>query len=189
MKNLSLIMLLLIEISCVTTKKYNSSTNTIPSEQVTSDAPDSSVTTPPARFHTEVKYTWVKEVVATANCVLHHKKFIEAVEAVDLFDYSDKNGKQVIADLHKSNCGIRTYKTKNIWSKVLATTYSSDREYFYFNTRKNPRELKYMVNTAIHECLHLVGYGHGNNSSVGKQNSVPYGVGSMAEEVVEFCNQ
>jgi hypothetical protein len=44
-----------------------------------------------------------------------------------------------------------------------------------------------MVNTALHECSHLAGYTHGDNSPVGKENSVPYWVGSKAEEVAVKC--
>lgn len=183
MRNLFLLILLLIELSCVSNKERTvPSTNTIPSGQVATVNPDL-----PAPFHTEISYEWAHSVVKKANCVVTHQKFIDAVSSIDKFDYSDKNGKQVIADLQKARCGIRAYRTRNPWSKVLATTYSSDREFFYYNMRNNPRALKFMVNTAIHECTHLIGYGHGSNSSVGKGGSVPYGVGKIAEDTVQYC--
>lgn len=181
MKNLLLIVLLL-NTACVTKIKYpTSSTNSIPSVQV--EAPSS-----PVPFHTEINYQWAKDLVKVANCLINKQEFINAIESIDKFDYSDKNGKTVIELMKGAKCGIRVYTTKNPWSSAIATTYASDKEYLYLNLRKNPRAMGAMVNTAIHECSHIAGFSHGDNSPVGKENSVPYLIGRKAEELVHLCN-
>jgi hypothetical protein len=138
-------------------------------------------------FHTEIKTQWVNDLVKYANCVINHSDFINEIESQKVFEYTEKTGYAVIAALHERRCGLRLYATKNPFSSVIATTYANDREYLYFNTRKNPRDMKYMVNTAIHECSHLAGFSHGDNSPVGKENSVPYFIGKSSESVVEKC--
>ncbi len=139
-------------------------------------------------FHTEVKYDWAIETVRISNCVLNHPDFKKRVEAIDKFDYSDLNGVQVYAAYSNgSRVGLRVYKSKNPWSKAIATTYGNDKEFFYLNTRKNPRDYGSMVNTSLHEAGHLKGFSHGDNSSVGKENSVNYKVGSIAQEVSAKC--
>lgn len=92
-----------------------------------------------------------------------------------------------IRDLPSSR--ISTYRTRSPWSKVLATTYASDRSTLYLNLRKNPRPMPEMVNTVIHEGLHLAGFSHGDNSPAGKQDSVNYRVGAIAEKYVPECQK
>jgi hypothetical protein len=82
---------------------------------------------------------------------------------------------------------ITTYRSKNPFSKAIATTYGSDKQNMYLNTRANPRKPKYMINTVIHEKLHLNGYSHGSNSNVGKENTVNYYTGSLGEKYAKDC--
>jgi hypothetical protein len=42
-----------------------------------------------------------------------------------------------------------------------------------------------LINSLVHEYMHHYGYGHGDNSSEGKEGSVPYYFGSRAEELCE----
>jgi hypothetical protein len=130
---------------------------------------------------------WMKESAKVANCVLNHAEFKAELALVESFDYSDDNGVQVLEKLSKVKCVASTYKTRNPFSKAIATTYATDKTTYYFNLRKNPRKMKYMVNTHIHECLHLAGYSHGDNSSIGKEKSVNYFVGSLGEKYSEKC--
>lgn len=138
-------------------------------------------------FESKTSLTWLKEVAIKANCVLNHPKTQEAISKVTKFDYSNENGVDVLLKMQAHKAVIRSYKTSNPWSKVIATTYTSNRIDMYFNTRNNPRAMAKMVNTACHEKTHLVGYSHGNNSSVGKQNSVPYYVGKLCEQNYYLC--
>jgi hypothetical protein len=55
----------------------------------------------------------------------------------------------------------------------------------YFNEHKLERTTCSMINTLVHEYMHFVGYSHGDNSPVGKENSVPYYFGNRAQELCE----
>lgn len=132
---------------------------------------------------------WMKSLGTTAECVINNADFQKEVSAIEKFDYSTRNGKQVVADLvAMKDVSISTYKTKNPFSKTIAYTYGGAKV-IYFNTRKNPRSFQSMINTVIHEASHIVGYGHGDNSSVGKGRSVPYWVGAIAEKYVLNCSK
>jgi hypothetical protein len=137
----------------------------------------------------EVKSTlpWMSSLAKTADCIVQSKKFKEEVCSIKSFDYSKKTGHQVIEDISNSRAFVvSTYKTKSPWSKAIATTYGKPKV-VYFNTRKNPRDVPSMVNTLVHEWLHVLNYSHGDNSSKGKENSVNYKVGSIAEKYVQEC--
>src|SRR5690606_6408582 len=74
---------------------------------------------------------WVKKLSEASNCTLKKKSFKDRVESVLSFDYSNDNGKQVYSKLVAHKCTARTYRTKNPWSSVIATTYSSNKKDFY----------------------------------------------------------
>lgn len=181
MKIIFIILLPLIT-ACATNKEFRPLNGTDSIPQVEADTEN-----PASIFHTELKTQWVNDLVRTANCVINHAEFVSSLKAKVAFDYSDETGTNVYTRLEKASCGIRLYATKNPFSSAIATTYATDRKFFYLNTRKNPRPMPSMVNTAIHECTHLVGYTHGDNSPVGKENSVPYWAGDQAEKIAVKC--
>tara|TARA_R110000850_G_scaffold24887_5_gene72377 strand:- start:5628 stop:6212 length:585 start_codon:yes stop_codon:yes gene_type:complete len=172
--------------SCLTsvkTKKPAVVDPTLNTEVVIVEAPTVSKT-----FHTELKTKWVVEAIKVANCVLNHPDFKKKIEEIEKFDYSELNGVQVYAEYSNgSKCGVRTYKTKNPWSSAIATTYNTDKEFLYLNTRKFPFTVGKNVGVLSHECGHLKGFSHGDNRSAGKENSVNYKVGSIAQEISELC--
>lgn len=130
----------------------------------------------------------LQKAVKVANCVVRSEEFLKEVREFAKYDYTEMNSTDVEnAFRNIKPIKVVSYKTKNPYSKVLATTYASDRETIYINTRKLPRPNNGIVNTFIHEGSHLIGFSHGDNSSVGKQNSVPYGVGDIAENHVANC--
>ncbi len=138
-------------------------------------------------FNYRSSLSWVESLALKANCTVRLKEFQKELSAIEKFDFSDDNGKQVLEKLMYNNKTITTYRTKNPFSKAIATTYNTDKENMYLNTRKNPREYKFMVNTVVHEFLHLVGYSHNGNNPVGKEKSVNYYVGSLAEKHSKGC--
>lgn len=130
---------------------------------------------------------WMKILGSTTDCVIKDADFQKEVSAIKKFDYSDKAGGRVVLDLLTAKgISISTYKTRNPWSKAIAYTYAGN-DTIYFNLRNNPRDFKEMINTVMHETTHIVGYGHGSNSPVGKEKSVPYWVGSIAEKYADKC--
>jgi len=153
-------------------------------------APDLSIPVAPRKvFSSSSDTEWLKLAINKANCVLNNQDFIAEVEAFKDYTFTDKSSPQVANAIKELKpIKVALYKTKNPFSKAIATTYASDRETVYINTRRNPRAMPDMVNTIIHEGLHLAGFSHGDNSPVGKENSVNYKVGSIAEKYVEKCN-
>lgn len=130
---------------------------------------------------------WMKNLSATTECVIKDEGFQKEVSAIEKFDYSPKNGKQVVADLLTfKKITLSTYKTKLPWSKTIAYRPVGTAE-VYFNLRKNPRDFSEMINTVIHEWLHVYDYDHGNNSAVGKEKTVNYAVGKISEKYVLNC--
>lgn len=138
-------------------------------------------------FDYQSNLLWVKKLSESANCVIKKDSFASRVYSVVSFDYSTSNGEKVYNDLINHKCTIRTYKTRNPFSSVIATTYLNNKKDLYLNTRSNPRIFPSMINTAIHECLHNAGYSHGDNTPTGKENSVNYKVGKIAELESEGC--
>jgi len=142
-------------------------------------------------FKSRSNLPWVHELQEAANCVIKKESFAHSVREVTGFTYSDKSGVVVYEDLTDSRtCTISTYKTK--WYSpfkyvVMATTWPSDKEKLYLNLRVNPRPMPDMIETVIHECLHLKGYSHGDNSRIGKENSVNYKVGALAKKNSDGC--
>ena len=129
-------------------------------------------------FSFKSSLSWVEKATDCANIVINDKDFQDEAVAKTSFDYSEDDGEKVLNKLLSHHCVARTYKTKNPWSKAVATTYRSNTEDMYFNRRKK-RSIFAWVGTSCHECLHNVGYSHGDNSSVGKENSVNYWYGSL----------
>lgn len=145
----------------------------------------------PARsdvFRTASSIKLIQDSVRVANCVVRSEDFLQEISRFPKYDFTTLSP-GAVADAYRSIKPIQvsSYQTRNPFSKVLATTYSTDRETLYINTRKFPRSLPSVVNTIIHEAGHLINFSHGNNSSVGKENSVNYRVGSIAETHTQKC--
>jgi hypothetical protein len=183
MYRINIILLLLVLVSCkslVDAPSKGEAPTKIEQEEVTPL---------PALFKTSSNLEWVVRAAKVANCVWANGKYIEAIKKIDKFDYSSDNGVNVVSKLSSKTCTVRTYRTRNPWSSVIATTYASDKEHLYLNTRMNGTisPVARLVNTLYHECSHLAGYGHGDNSPEGKENSVPYFIGDVAEQFVAEC--
>ena len=130
-------------------------------------------------FSYNSQYPWVLEVRNCANNIANDKGFQKELAAKKSFDYTDDNGLKVLDKMLSKKCVIRTYKTRNPWSSVYATTFRTNRRDLYLNRRKT-RSISSWVGTSHHECSHLYGYSHGDNSRAGKGNSVPYWIGALA---------
>lgn len=138
-------------------------------------------------FTVRSQYTYMHETVELSRCVLSNQEYQSEIMSITEFDYSDHDGIQVLNNMFDDRQVIySTYRSRNPWSRVIAYRNIGS-SWVYFNRRRNPRPYRFMVNTAIHEASHVKGYGHGNNSSVGKEDSVPYKIGALAEKYVARC--
>jgi hypothetical protein len=131
---------------------------------------------------------WVNGLTSIAECVTKNEAFLKEIGQFPKYDYTTKTPAQVESALRsdKSKMELSTYQAP-FWSKAIAYRNIGDNT-IYFNRRKNPRQYAEMINTVIHEWLHVAGFDHGNNYATGKQNSVNYHGGLIAEKYVGVCN-
>lgn len=155
--------------------------NKTPAQEIKPSLPASSGSV----FSTEAAVYWTIDITKKANDVYKNPEFLKRVGEVYKYDYTVDSPETVKKQLSNSVAVIiALYTTKNPWSSAIATTFNNDRERIYLNTRKHPRPVPEMINTLFHEGLgHLNGYGHGDNYSAGKENSVPYKIGEIAEKL------
>lgn len=139
-------------------------------------------------FTTRSSLPYMAEVARISNCVAGNTEFLKEVELYPKFTFTDKTPAQVAESLKNPKpVVLSTYRTKNPWSAAVAATIGDE---VYFNTRKNPRDMSEMIETSIHEGLgHIQGYGHGDNYPRGKENSVPWALGTMAAKYVTACEK
>lgn len=135
-------------------------------------------------FSYKSSLAWVSEVSKCANSVTNDIGFQNELRKRLWFDYTKDSGEMVWRSLRAHKCVIRTYKPWNVFSKVVATTYTNNNIDLYLNIRRNRSVIEW-VGTAHHECSHNYGYSHGDNSRIGKENSVPYWIGSLAQKYAE----
>ncbi len=173
MRNLILLLLL---VSCANIVPKTSTTTT------TINPPIS----PSSRYINSTSYAWLDEAVRVADCVTDNSAFVAEVYDIPSFYYTSDLGKDVAKNLvKKDSIHIYTYKSKNPFSKVNA--YRGSNGSVYFNLRNNPRDLKDMVNTVIHERLHIWYSHNGNYRTTQNLLSVPYKVGDISEKYVMQC--
>jgi hypothetical protein len=141
-----------------------------------------------AAFTAKSNLSWVESLAAKSNCIIKNDQLLKEIKGIKSFTHGVATGIKVADDLGKIPAiKISTYKSKNPFSKAIATTYPSDKETIYLNLRSNPRAMDDMVATVCHEATHILNYGHGDNSPVGKYNSVPYKVQSLCKKYYHLC--
>jgi hypothetical protein len=90
------------------------------------------------------------------------------------------------------NLIVKLYKSKNPWSKAYGYFSPAKPDHIFLNTRKLNRSKGSIVSSLIHEMIHYVddknkneSYGHGDNSSLGKENTAPYWIDNLAESIID----
>lgn len=133
-------------------------------------------------FQLKSTLSYLPEAIQIADLVMKDEDFQNEVRAITSFKDSKENGHQVVITmLSPKKATVSTYKTFNPYSKTTAYTTGGA---VYFNRWSNPRPMKEMVNTLVHERLHVLKYYHYGNSWKGNENTVPYKVGAIAERYV-----
>lgn len=140
----------------------------------------------------------VQEAVKMANSVLENEDFYIRIRQVTKFDLSTASP-EFIADLiHNSNLdfnvelfypsGWRAIK----YRKTFAYTDGNYPNTIFLNLKKLDREIEDIAATIIHESIHTLDdecveytFGHGNNSSVGKDNTAPYWIGNLVYQILK----
>lgn len=99
------------------------------------------------------------------------------------FDFTEESLETILQRLQdKSRLRVRTFEPNENQMVTIAYHHGGTA---YFNRYKLNRDDCSMINTLVHEYMHFAGYSHGDNSPVGKENSVPYYFGNRAQELCE----
>lgn len=144
------------------------------------------------------KNTKVIKAVGDANKLLNGDKgFYASVVNNKPYDMSNVTNKKLAWLMKKhhveSNVNVVLYCYWNPFSKMKAVFKPSkpDNIYIVKKYAKNASTHS-LVGTLIHEFIHAVDhkyieytFGHGNNSRVGKENTAPYRIGTMAKYISE----
>lgn len=99
------------------------------------------------------------------------------------FDYTDDSLENILQRLQeKIRLKVTTFHPNE---RQMVTIAYHKGGVAYFNKHKLERKECSTINTLVHEYMHFVGYSHGDNSPVGKEDSVPYYFGNRAQELCE----
>jgi hypothetical protein len=134
----------------------------------------------------------INAAIKGASDVLKNKKFYDEIKKHKNFDYTVVSPSDISEYIKNSDASlrIRLYKPNDERSNTTAYVTSKYKNTIFINYYKKDRGLKHVVNTIIHEIVHSVDalqndikFGHGGNSSVGKDNSAPYWIGDLASKI------
>ncbi len=148
--------------------------------------------------------TGLRQAADFCNALYQSQEFWDRIAAIGTFDESAIPATQIVSKLR--SCGsvteIRHWKPGFFnslrYRKTVALT-DPDRAYLIaYHTRFLGNPVARKVNTLVHEHVHNVDffsdgngsieYGHGDQSSDGKQNTAPYRIGAIAQQFYEAAN-
>lgn len=132
--------------------------------------------------------------VERTNVLLKDPDFFDRIRDHPRFDMSTALPSQIADQMERSEIVVSVilYKSKWPWSKALA--FEDDRypRTVFLNERRLNRSLGSICATIVHECVHALDsmvedqrFGHGDNDPNGKENTAPYWIGDLAEEMVD----
>jgi hypothetical protein len=140
----------------------------------------------------------VEQATMMANSVLKNEDFYDRIRQVPKFDLSTATS-AIIADLIINTnlefkvelfypSGWRAIK----YRKTFAYTDGNYPNTLFLNLKKLDREIEDIAATIVHESIHALDdecieytFGHGNNSSIGKDNTAPYWIGNLAYQILK----
>lgn len=140
----------------------------------------------------------IQQAVQMANSILKNEDFYEKIRQISKFDLSTATP-YVIADLiANSNLEFKIelfypsgWKAMK-YRKTFAYTDGNYPNTLFLNLKKLDREIEDIAATIIHEGIHALDnecinytFGHGNNSSIGKDNTAPYWIGNLAYQILK----
>jgi hypothetical protein len=146
----------------------------------------------------EDDHSGVSSAAKMANDILINATFYNRIKAHNNFDLCTASP-SVIADLIQSSNLVFMVNIfyPNVFQaikyrKTLAFTDPRYPNMLFLNFKKLNREIESIAATIIHEAIHALDdeqvqftFGHGNNSSVGKENTAPYWIGNLAFKILK----
>lgn len=135
----------------------------------------------------------VIDCVEFINQLFEEDFFYDSISDIDHFTHTEYSKSEILEKIKNVN-GITTvklYKSLNPWTRSNAYVSPKHKNTLFLNTRKLWRDKGDIINTIMHECVHVIDFndnnkidfGHGDNYSRGKENSVPYRIGQLAKDL------
>jgi hypothetical protein len=129
--------------------------------------------------------------------IMNSEKFLSRLNSIPNFAMSYKNkhlpvtGSDIVQMLKVTHYAFRILTYKGwFWSRVNAYTTGNNPKDIYVNTRHLEREVSSICATIAHESVHLLDFaspwifGHSGNSPKGKQETAPWVVGTLVEQIL-----
>jgi hypothetical protein len=140
----------------------------------------------------------VKEAVEMAIEILRNDMFYTKINEKNTFDLSTAAPKTIAKLMKYSNLEFKIdlFFPSSFWDilkyrNTLAYTNAQFPDTLFLNLKKLKRSPESIAATIIHECVHALDnhskeytFGHGNNSSIGKENTAPYWIGNLAYKLL-----
>lgn len=137
----------------------------------------------------------IKEATAAANELFYNSHFTDTIAAKESFDMSTAKPSYIATSIRNTSnvkTNVKTYRSRNPWSRAIAYFTANRPNDINLNTRKLNRTKGSIVATLWHERIHQLDnldpvhyYGHGNNSPRGKQNTAPYWIDNLAQSIID----
>ncbi len=136
---------------------------------------------------------YLQEAVIKTNELLRSWKFYELIAQQANFDLADISPRQ-IADLMQQttlDMTVDLYYSMSPFKNIDGYDDPEHTSVIHMNIWKIERPVASLCNTMIHFCVHAVNalhdeyyFGHGDNSLTGKENTAPYRIGYLAQNMI-----
>lgn|SRR6185312_6689427 len=125
------------------------------------------------------------------NLLLEEDFFYQAISEHGNFDMANIDASTIAKLLKKSTLRMTVDTYLRPWSKADTIDDLDEPTMIYLNQWRLNRSIPNFCNIFIHQVIHAVNaenpqyeFGHGDNSSIGKENTAPYWIGSLAERTI-----
>jgi len=138
-------------------------------------------------YKVESTLNWIKEAVRITDCVTVQKDFHAEILSVQNFEHYEGENQAIVDSLLSEKVAvIGSYSKKFTKARAYRDVGTNK---IWLNRSKIFKADKDLINTNIHERLHVLGYKHKGNSrnKYNNINSVPYKVGSLSEKYYKRC--
>lgn len=137
----------------------------------------------------------ITDAINDANFIFQNEEFFTRLSGKESFDASNATGEKIkeLIKISPIIATIELYKPAPLppWSRANAYTTESQPASIFLNKRKLNRSIESIAATLVHEYIHLIdfstaeySFGHGDNSSGGKDDTAPYWIDMLAYELL-----